>query len=258
MKVFFFLAGLQLCIISFAQKDPKLIEAELKKHFQKIYFWTQHPKIDDSTDTYDSLQRANNFILETIVKHGRSNEAFLIFPFDSITDDLTITTSEDQSLRIYSWDTYTGGTMHIFYAVAQFFGGDKKVYTKMLSDTTDADAGLWYSDTYTFNNKGKKYYFCIGNAIYSTHDLAQQIEVYTTNNNTLVRAPIIKTKTGLTSSIHVDYDLFNLGGDKEQSITFDKETKEIKIPVVDEKGKMLKKNIIYRFTGSYFEKKTIE
>jgi hypothetical protein len=255
MKTYILLPTLLFSSISFSQKSAKSVEVELKNEFEKIYYWNEHPKTNDAIDTYDSIQTANNYILNEIIARGHSNPDFFTYPFTSLSAYLDVLTSKDKLLRIYSWDTYTGGTMHIFYAVAQYIGGDKKLYTQSLVDTSDNDPGLSFSKIYTFDDKGRKYYLSIGNAIYSTHDLAQEVIIYTVSGNLLVQAPIIKTQRGLTNSIHVGYDLFGLTSKTDHSIVFDEATKELKIPLVDAKGRMTSKNIVYKFNGERFERK---
>jgi hypothetical protein len=252
MRTFVFLPALFATIISFSQKTAKSVEADLQKQFQKIYYWEDHREMNDTIDTYDSMQTANDYILDQFLKQGTANHSLFNYPFKALAEYLDIVTTKDKSLRIYSWDTHTGGTMHIFFAVAQYLGADKKIHTQSLSDSSEGDPGLWYSDVYTFTNSGKKFYFCVGDGVYSTHDLAVQVDVYTVKGNRLTPAPIIKTQKGLTHSIHVSYDLFNLNGKTDHSIVFDESTKQLKIPVVDTKGKMYKKDIIYKFTGEYF------
>jgi hypothetical protein len=115
MKANVFLPALLISIVSFSQKDPKSVEIELKKQFERIYYWLEHPKLDDSIDTYDSMQTVNDYLLDQIVKQGKNNPAFFNYSFNSLSEYLDILTCKDNSFRIYSWDTYTGGTMHIFY-----------------------------------------------------------------------------------------------------------------------------------------------
>jgi hypothetical protein len=254
MRTFIFLPILFVNIISFSQKGPKLVEADLKKQFEKIYYWDEHREMNDTTDTYDSMQTANNYIVDQIIKQGTANPAFFNYHFTALSQYLDVVSTKDKSLRIYSWDTYTGGTMHIFFAVALYLGGDKKIHTQSLSDSSEGDPGLWYSDVYTFINQGKKFYFCVGDGKYSNFDLGLQVNVYTVDGNRLTPAHIIKTHKGLTSSIHVGYDLSSFDGKSDHSIVFDESTKQLKIPLVDANGKMSRKNIIYKFTGQHFER----
>lgn len=72
-----------------------------------------------------------------------------------------------------------------------------------------------------------------------------------------MQAPIIKTQKGLTNSIHISYDLSNLGSKTEHSIVFDEARQELKIPVVDLKSKMSGMYIVYKFNGEHFEKNGI-
>lgn len=258
MKIIFFLPSLLFTTFLFSQKSPKSLEAELNKQFQKIYYWDGRHEMSDIIDTYDSMQRANNYILTQLVKQGYNNRAFFNYPFTSLSEYLDVVSSKDKSFRIYSWDTYTGGTMHIFFAVAQYSGSGNKVFTQALTDTTGDDPGLWYSKIYAFSDKGRNYYFCVGSGKYSTTDLGQEVIVYAVKGSGLVPATIIKTAKGLTNSIHISYDLSNLDGKTDHSIVFDESSNELKIPVVNEKGKMSNKNIIYKFNGKYFERNGIK
>jgi hypothetical protein len=258
MKTLLFLPILCVSIVSFSQKSPKSIETDLKRHFEKIWYWDEHHEMNDTIDTYDSMQRANAYILHQIIKQGYNNRASLTYPFTALSQYLDVITSKDKSFRIYSWDTYTGGTMHIFYSVAQYLGSDNKVYTQSFVDNSEGDPGLWYSEIYTFNDKGKKYYFCIGHGKYSTMDLAQEIDVYTVKGNRLVQSPIIKTQKRLTSSIHVSYYLPTVENPVDNSIVFDETRNELKIPLVDAKEKMTNRYIIYKFTGDHFERTGIK
>lgn len=61
---------LLLGFTSFSQKSPKNIEADLKKQFEKIWYWDEHHEINDRVDTYDSIQRASDYVLNYITKEG--------------------------------------------------------------------------------------------------------------------------------------------------------------------------------------------
>jgi hypothetical protein len=119
MKTIFSFLLILWATVSSSQKNPKSVEADLKKQFQKIYYWDEHGQMNDTIDTYDSMQTANNYILDQILKQGHNNPHFFNYPFNSLREYLDVISSNDKSLRIYSWDTYTGGTMHIVYTAAQ-------------------------------------------------------------------------------------------------------------------------------------------
>jgi hypothetical protein len=254
MKTVLLLPILLLSIPSFSQKSPRLLEVELKNQFEKIRSLDENPTINDTINTYDSMQRVNDFILGQIVKQGNNNAALLNYTFTSLNQYIDVATSKEKSFRVYSWDTYTGGSMHFYYAVAQYLGNDNKVYTQSLVDNSEGDPGLWYSKIYTFNNKGKKYYFCIGHGKYSSMELAQEVTIYTIKGTFLVNAQIIRTQTRITNSIHVSYHLPTVDDKNDQSIVFDETRNELTIPLVDAKGKMSDKNIIYKFNGTHFER----
>ncbi len=255
MKINVLLPALLISTVSLSQKSPMDVEVELKKQFQKIYYWNEHPEINDSIKTYDSMAIANVYILNQIVMQGYGNPSFLNYSFRSLKEYLDIVTSRNKSFRIYSWDTYTGGTMHIFYGVAQFIGNDKNVHTQVLGDTSVGDPGLSYLTIYTFNNKGFVYYLCIGDGRYSTHELGQDIRIFNITSDQIKPANIIRTKSGLTNLIHLNYDFFQLNKQTETvRIDFDNKKQEIIIPIVLPNGKMTSKYIIYKFNGHYFIK----
>ena len=209
---------------------------------------------EDSVNSSDSIQIADDIIRTQIIKQGNKNSSFFNYSFKNLAEYLNIISSKDKLLRIYTWDTWTGGTGHYYYAVAQFLGEDKNVHTQLICDTTGSDSGLSYSEIYTCNIKGRQYYLSIGDGKYSTRDLGQTIIVYTIKGNHLVQAPIIKTQKGLTNSIHIGYDLSNLNGKKDHLIAFNETTNELKTPVVNPEGKILNKDIIYKLKGEYFER----
>jgi hypothetical protein len=100
MKTRISLTALLFSMLSFSQKSPKSVEAELKKQFEKIYYWNEHPKTEDSIDTYDSIQTANNYILNEIIAQGHNNPAFFAYPFTSLSKYFDVLTSKDKSFRV--------------------------------------------------------------------------------------------------------------------------------------------------------------
>lgn len=171
-----------------------------------------------------------------------------------------IVTSDDHLFRIYSWDTWQGGTMHDFENVFQY-KSEEKVYSKLIyesADDSEKDYIPYYSELFTLRANNKTYYLAIANGIYSSKDLGQSIKIFTIENNTISdNARIIKTKSGLTNSISVDFDFFSVVDRPERPlklIKYDADKKIIYIPIVLENGKVTNRFIRYKFTGQYFEK----
>lgn len=187
----------------------------------------------------------------------RANPTTLNHPFKKLIDSnfLQIRTSSDGNLRIYSWDTWTGGTMHEFSTIYQW-RDNGKVFTKVPSADND-DPGGFVSQNFTVAVNGKPHYLVITNAIYSTKDARQSIAAYTITNGKLVdTVKLFRTKTKRLNRIDVDFDFFSVVDRPERPlelITYDDKLKIIYIPVVGDKGQVTKKNILYQLKGSYFE-----
>lgn len=187
----------------------------------------------------------------------RANPTTLNQSFKKLIDSnyLQIRTSSDGNFRIYSWDTWTGGTMHEFSTIYQW-RDNGKVLTKIPTADKD-DPGSFVSQIFTIPIGGKPYYLAVTNATYSTKDARQSIAVYTINNGKLVDTiKLFKTKTKRLNRIDVDFDFFSVVDRPERSlelITYDDKQKVIYIPVVGDKGQVTTKNILYQLKNGSFE-----
>jgi hypothetical protein len=243
------------CTVSnaFAQTMTlKEIDKNLSEAYSKIfpfYYGNQ-----DSLEFYSSLFSSK--MISNIKKYPST----LNYPFQTLKKDCEIVTSKNGLFRIYSWDTWLGGTMHDFKNIVQYKSGDK-VYTKIFNDTTtngEGDYIPYYSDIYSLFVNNKTYYLAIGNGMYSTKDVSQSIKIFTIENNSLNdTVKLIKTKSGITNSIDIIFDFFKVVDHEERPvrlIKYDSEKKIIFIPIVLEDGKLTDKFILYQFTGLYFKK----
>jgi hypothetical protein len=248
-----------LCFISgnlFAQ-SPKVIEADLLKSFTKIEYWGD-PKhrYDEKINGEDSLLRVNEIFGKKLFYYTSKypftiGQKFLILK----KNHLDICTSSDGLIRIYSWDTQTGGTMHFFDDVIQFKSGNR---TKSLLDTprSQGDAGADYRKIYTFKNNGVKYYLCVFMFIESSSYDGEDIMFFSIENNSLKQnIKLIKTNEGLTDYLGYEYDNGSIIDWKPRpEIYFDPKSKTIHLPLVKPHGQLTYKFITYKFTGQYFEK----
>ncbi|MEO6454599.1 MAG: hypothetical protein ABIN97_11020 [Ginsengibacter sp.] len=187
----------------------------------------------------------------------KNSQASLSYSFKNLIDSnfCGVVTSSDGNFRIYSWDTWTGGTMHIFKEIYQW-KSNGKVFTKV-PKYKEGDAGSFCSKIFTVNIKNKPYYLAVSNGIYSTKDAMQSISAYNINHNKLFdTVKLFKTKTKRLNSIDVDFDFFSVVDRPERPlelITFDNKQKIIYVPVVGDKGQVTKKNILYQLKNHYFE-----
>ena len=205
---------------------------------------------------WDSLDKENSIFSNKIIKYTSIYPQTLTFKFDSLSkDNIDIVSSEDDLLRIYSWDTWMGGTMHYFNNIYQYKSGEK-VFSKFCN-FDNGGPSCFYSQIFTIKANHKTYYLAINNGIGSTRDAVQSIQIFTIENDSLNDTiKLIKTKNGFVNSIDVDFNFFSVVDRPERPlklIKYDSERKIIYVPIVYEDGKVTDRFILYKFTGKYFE-----
>ncbi len=232
-----------------AQPSMKSVEKDLLNASSRVFSCYQ-------TD-HDSLEMQSELFTKKISSYIRKYPATLSYPFQSLKDSNAcfITTSDDGLFRIYSWDTWTGGSMHIFDNIFQYRSGGK-VYA-LHSDRVEGDAGSFYSEIFTVRVNGKVYYLAIGNSIASTKDAGQFVKVFIIENNLLNDTmKLFRTKTELLNNIYVAFDFFSVADRPERPlklIKYDPIARIVYIPIVEGYGKVTDRFILYQFKRGYFE-----
>lgn len=229
----------------------KQIENDIHKSYQKIL---------NHRFSADTLESDNKIFREKIALYTSIYPATLTYKFGSLRkDNIDIVSSEDSLLRIYSWDTWQGGTMHYFENIFQY-KSNNKVFSKVHYDTSTVGEGDYvpfYSQLFTLKTHNKIYYLAVSNGMFSTKDVRQSLRIFTIENNMLIDSVrLIKTKKGLVNSIDVDFDFFSAVERPERPlrlIRYDNNKKIIYIPIVYANGKVTNRFILYKFTGEYFE-----
>lgn len=205
----------------------------------------------------DSLNYYSELFTTRFTAFIKKNPATLGYKFRSLIDSnvCSIVTSSDGHLRIYSWDTWLGGTMKDFNNIFQFKSGDK-IHTTNLNNDED-DYGSYFTDISTLKTNGQTYYLTVSGGSESTKYAYKTIRVYIISNDTLNdNVKLIKTKSGFQNSISFEYDFFSVVDRPERPIRlirYDADKKTIYIPVVLENGKVTDRYILYQFNGKYFE-----
>ena len=230
------------------------IENDLHKSYQKILFY----RLGTDSIFWDSLEIENKIFRNKLEQYTSKFPLTLTCNFDSLLkDNIDIVTSDDKLFRIYSWNTFLGGTMKDFGNVFQYKAADK-VYSKIAYDSAEEDVYIpFYSHIFTLKANGKSYYLAVNNGIYSTKDASQSIKIFTIENNSLNDTmKIIKTEEGLVNSIDVYFDFFSVIDKPERPlrlIKYDAKNKIIYIPVILGNGEVTDRYTLYQFTGQYFE-----
>jgi hypothetical protein len=187
----------------------------------------------------------------------KANAATLPYPFKKLIDSnyCLVETSSDGKFRVYSWDTWTGGTMHFFKQIYQW-KYQRRVFTEVPGHD-EGDAGTFCSQIYTVGIKNKIYYLVVSNRIYSTKDASQSISAFTIDEGKLIDTiKLFKTKTTRLSNIDMEFDFFSVADKPERPlelITYDDKEKIIYIPVVGGNGQVTNRNILYQLKDNCFE-----
>jgi hypothetical protein len=259
MKTIFTTICTLFLLTTFGQ-DSNAIEQILLKQFKTITYWADYKGDTGNLDKYDSLEKANLNFRKLLLKYTFENPSTLTFAFKELDKEgLSIATSGDGLFRIYSWDTYTGGTMHVFDNVYQY-KANGKVFSKIIKASEDeGDPSYWYSTIYSPMSAGKISYLGLRHGIFSTRDSYQGVKAFTIINNSLnAETKLIKTKTGVRNTLGFEFDFFSVVDQLERPVRlfkYDAATKTLSFPVVLESGEVTGKRIIYKFTGRYFERK---
>lgn len=233
---------------------------EIEKDLQQSYKKILSDRFDTDTLAWDKLETDNKIFKEKIINYTSNYPSTLTYNFDSLRkENIDIVSSEDNFLRIYSWDTWLGGTMHVFENIFQFKSGER-IYSKVNYDTAidgEGDYAPFYSQIFTLIANNKTYYLAVNNGIFSTKDASQSIKAITIENNSLIDTlKLFKTKTELLNEIDVSFDFFSVVNRPERPlrlIKYNKDKKIIYIPIVLENGKVTDRYILYQFKGQYFE-----
>jgi hypothetical protein len=263
MKLFLFFV-FSLTISNLHSQTLQEIDKDLGQAFAKIEYWSNYDSKNDKIYQYDSLEKANTDFEKMLLKYTASNSKTLSYRFKDLSDDgLTILTSEDGLFRIYSWDTYTGGTMHFFKNVFQYRNskGTFSAMPDLNANGNYLDPGCFYKQINNVASEGKTYYITqstvIGSSALTYHTVKIfSIEEYGLNDT----AKLIKTKTGIRNTLGYEMDFSSssnkniISTDINYSTEYDPTKKIITIPLIEGDGKLTARKIRYRFDGKYFVK----
>lgn len=205
----------------------------------------------------DSLEFYSKLFTSNLIDFISQNPATLDYPFQMFADSLAcdIVTSSDGLFRIYSWDTWLGGTMHIYKNLFQFKSGDKVFLTDL--GYGDDDIGTSANAIYTVKANDKTYYLALSGGSESSRYYYETISIYTIDGSTLNDTiALIKTPEGLKNYINFEYDFSSVYDRPERPLRlmkYDADKKIIYVPIVFEDGKVTDRFILYQFKGQYFE-----
>lgn len=234
------LAFILLVVPAFSQ-NLAAIEKDLVEAYAPI---TSFFRID-----YDSLQFYSQRFDQKISAYLEKYPATFKHPFTQLKERCFITTAADGLLRVYSWDTWLGGTAHIFSSMAQFQSGEAIFLEEI--------GGMgFFSEIYMVKTPQKTYYLALSHGIFSTADAGQSLDAYTIEQNELRPVELFNTKGKMSTSISFEFDFFSVVERPERPmklIKYDEQKKIISMPVIAKNGAVTELFTRYRFNGKYFE-----
>lgn len=218
----------------------------------------------DDEKAYEALTQCNDELEKLVLQFTSSNPETLAYSFKEMPNGLTVVTSADGQFRIYSWNTLEGGTMQYYKNVFQY-KVNGKVYSKLSKTETESnDGSVNFYDLNEVKSNSKNYYVASSISVGSSAAYYYEAKVFSIEDGKLnENAKLIKTRSGLKNTLGYDVDLSSssnsdrtdgVEGRDYMGMVYDKKTKTISIPLINEDGKITKKKIRYQFTGTYFEK----
>lgn len=214
---------------------------------------------------------ANKELTILLVKEGKRAD-ILKYAFPRLKDKMGVATSKDGKLRIYSWDTETGGTMHDYSSVVQYQGASGKVDTWAYDPPPDENedspipsgigVGGYYMRIEEIDTPKGPIYLAISLSIGCGQCHGQGVEAARIVGETLDRnAKVVRTSSGLTNSIDFAYSPATIPRSLSADglVRFNAAARSFSIPVVVEGddagfGRVTTRTITYRFNGTEFVK----
>lgn len=237
-----------------SSKKLTLKEYELKLHecYQKI----KNARFGADTIDYKVLESENRIFEKRLLDCISIHPSSLTYSFDSLKkENIHIVSSGDKILRIYSWNTWEGGTRANFVNIFQYQSMGKS-YSKIIkSNDRNRTYTPFYSRIYTLQQNNKTYYLCIYEGIHSTQDVSQSIKIIQIENDKIKQVPLIKLGKNLISSIELNYNYFSVEDTIRplELIKYNDKKKEILIPVIAKNGDVTSGFLKYRFDGEFFK-----
>ena len=238
-------------------QTPASVEREMLGYLDQINKYGTYGGAYES----QKVEKGNSDLKKSLVSYAKRAD-ILTYRFRKLIGKMYVATSRDGRLRIYSWDTNTGGTMHDFENVYQYRGKSGKVYSWTRKDEPQ-DSGSFFTEIFQADVASRPIYLGVSTWIGSTSMGGQTISAYKIDGDKLdTAAKVIKTRSGVTNSVGFSYDFFTVVDHRERPVRlfyFDESKKSFRFPVVIEdkrtpQGRVTNKYITYRFDGKYFVK----
>jgi hypothetical protein len=244
----------------FGQKMAALDQGLLAK-FHRIDYWLSYDSQDSTVDKYDSLDKANIAFRKALLQVTNTYPASMSYDFPLLRDSarVRITTAKDGKLRIYSWNTLTGGSMLIFDNIIQYKTVKGVHSSPQPGLAEDGEVG-WCTGLYPLKAGNKTYYLILERSITCGVCRVESAKAYTIGSNALIGPiKIFKTEAKLENQISLEFREFDRGTTTwflPHVIHYNSAKHELSLPTgTDEMNGMPNDQLVtYHWTGAYFSK----
>lgn len=257
MKYYILLLFVALKLPLFGQ-DLKTLQEKLNHLSDQRLKWSR----SQTEKSYDSLEKYNQELEDLILNFSSKNPKTLSYKFDDSRAGLNIVTSADGLFRIYTWNTFEGGTMQVYNNLYQYKVGGK-VYAVLGTEQAGTSGCLFYENNEVMA-AGKRYYLTSSIRVGSTALYYYEAKIFAIEGEKLnTNVKLIKTKTGIRNTLGYEVDLSSSSNRNRKDgiepteyikLTFDKKNNTIVIPLIEADGKVTKGKIKYQLRDKYFEK----
>jgi hypothetical protein len=236
----FIIAVLSVCVINNLKAQQSTFNSKMEDDIYVLFKRLDSAKISiDKPNGLSEISRINNSITSKLLLYLRKYPSSLSYGFSKLLKEkVKIATSSDGKIRIYSWDTWTGGTMRGMNSIIQYKRNGNvfaKVLFDAIADDSD-DAGSFYEKIFTVKGNTHTYYLAIGESIYSSMDVGESLKVFSIDKNGLndtIR--IIKDQTGLHDKIEIFYNYSSYINNGSPKMHFDSLSNIFLVPIVNDK-----------------------
>lgn len=140
-KLIFSILLTSIYVLTINAQNNNAIEQKLVQTYNLFSTASQQDEKNDEIKT----------LFRTDLQDALLNHFDLKYPFEQLGEKITITSSEDKKLRIFSWDNFNGGTWHDFQSIFQYQetpNSPLKIYSEKIPETeaTSSEEKLLYSD----------------------------------------------------------------------------------------------------------------
>ena len=158
--------------------DFQKAESELISEYQNY-------RNSDYDIRFDSLRAKLKIQIENILCDYNSFD----YPFDSLSNYVKIIKSNDNKVRMFSWDELTGGTWHDMAVIIQYKISNRKIKTQWIdSDISEEPAGITDDILYKIYDvdiNKHPHYLCFGWGTYGAGHHHNSILIFSIENDSL-------------------------------------------------------------------------